>query len=156
MAIELRVLSGARAGQAQSFTQRRVVAGRDPSCDLCFDMTHDLDVSARHAELRERGGSWIVRDSGSTNGTYVNHVRLETGSVRALRSGDVIGFGANGPTVSVEFARVAPKTVMSRLPTGERVAIAVKEQTRGLKLALVLAIVVIAALIVGIAWAKAR
>ncbi len=156
MPIELRVLTGARAGQAQSFTQRRVVAGRDATCDFCFDMTHDLDVSARHAELRERSGSWIVRDSGSTSGTYVNQTRLGTGAVHALRSGDVIGFGEHGPTVSVAFVRAVPKAVMTRLPTGQRVAIEVKKQTRGLRLALVLAVVVIVALVAGIAWVRIR
>ena len=155
MPIELRILTGARAGQLQSFTQKRVVAGRAPTCDLCFDMTHDLDVAARHAELRERSGSWILRDSGSASGTYVNQTRLGTGAVHALRSGDVIGFGEHGPTVSVAFARALPKAVVSRLPTGERVAIAVKQQTRGLRAALVVAVVVIAALI-AIVWLSRR
>ena len=88
MPIELRIRTGARAGQTESFDQPVVVIGRDASCDLRFDATRDLDVSARHAEVRAShdGTGWLVRDAGSTNGTYVNGTRLGAGRAHALRS----------------------------------------------------------------------
>jgi S1-C subfamily serine protease len=149
MQIELRILSGARAGQMESFDAPVVTAGRDASCELRFDAAHDLDVSARHAELRaaHEGAGYVVRDSGSTNGTYVNGQRLAAGAAHVLRTGDIIGFGAHGPTVVVRITATGevPKTALSRPSTTRRIAVAVRQQTRRLRVALGAAIVLIVA-----------
>ncbi|HTQ45953.1 MAG TPA: FHA domain-containing protein, partial [Polyangiaceae bacterium] len=42
----------------------------------------DPTVSRVHCELRVRSGSVVVRDCGSTNGTFVEGVRLREGEVR--------------------------------------------------------------------------
>ena len=55
------LLAGAAGG--------RLVLGRSPGCQLVFD---DDTVSRRHAELRMFDGRWILRDLGSSNGTWVN------------------------------------------------------------------------------------
>ena len=55
------LLAGAAGG--------RLVLGRSPGCQLVFD---DDTVSRRHAELRMTDGRWILRDLGSSNGTWVN------------------------------------------------------------------------------------
>ena len=58
-------------------------------------MINDENVSRRHAEVRPSGGSWIVRDLGSTNGVKVNGRRitgpspLEPGARIALGTADV-------------------------------------------------------------------
>ena len=149
MRIELRILSGARAGQMESFDAPVVTAGRDPSCDLRFDAAHDLDVSARHAELRaaREDAGYVLRDSGSTNGTYVNGQRLADGAAHVLRTGDIIGFGAHGPTVVVRIGATGevPKTALWRPSTTRRIAVAVRQQTRRLRIALGAAIVLIVA-----------
>ncbi|MFD5424794.1 DUF1707 and FHA domain-containing protein [Streptomyces sp. NPDC127084] len=62
--------------------------GRDPSNGL--RLSHE-SVSRLHAELSLRGGLWVLRDLGSTNGTTVNDRRV-TGSV-VVQAGDVVGFG---------------------------------------------------------------
>src|SRR5579884_847159 len=41
----------------------------------------DPTVSRVHCELRVRSGSVVVRDCGSTNGTYVEGVRLREGEI---------------------------------------------------------------------------
>jgi FHA domain/Domain of unknown function (DUF1707) len=51
----------------------RLVLGRAPGCQLVFS---DDTVSRRHAELRFHEGRWIVRDLGSSNGTWVNGRRV--------------------------------------------------------------------------------
>src|SRR5947209_10924802 len=51
----------------------RFVLGRSRDCDLTLD---DANVSRRHAELRNEGGTWIVADLGSTNGVKVNGRRV--------------------------------------------------------------------------------
>jgi ABC-type multidrug transport system ATPase subunit len=48
--------------------------GRDPSADIVLT---DDRVSWRHAELRLEDGSWVLVDSGSTNGTFVGTRRVE-------------------------------------------------------------------------------
>ncbi len=101
MTIELRVLSGARNGQQDRFGKSVVTLGRHPLCDFRFDPTEDLDVSARHAELRMAGGRVTVRDTGSTNGTWVNGVRVSR--ERDLANGDVVSLGEMGPRVEVRI-----------------------------------------------------
>ena len=148
MRIELRILSGARAGQTESFDAPIITAGRDASCSLRFDPSSDLDVSAHHAELRaaHEGAGYVVRDSGSTNGTYVNGQLLANGAAHVLRTGDVIGFGAHGPTVVARLLTTAGRpAVVHRPSTTRRIAVAVRRQTRGLRIALGTAIVLVVA-----------
>ena len=73
------LLAGAAGG--------RLVLGRSPGCQLVFD---DDTVSRRHAELRMADGRWILRDLGSTNGTWVNGRQVFEAEVVP---GDVIQLG---------------------------------------------------------------
>lgn len=50
----------------------------------------DPSVSRNHALLDVRNGELIVKDAGSTNGTYINGDRVQ---LRALRAGDRVAFG---------------------------------------------------------------
>jgi hypothetical protein len=65
----------------------RFVIGRSRECDLVID---DPNVSRQHAELRKDGGTWTIRDLGSTNGIKLNGRRSEGGS---LSPGDEITLG---------------------------------------------------------------
>jgi hypothetical protein len=71
--------------------------GRSRSCDVVLD---DANVSRRHAEVRPRGGGWIVADLGSTNGVAVNGVRIE--QAHALKPGDRIELGTSVLTFEIE------------------------------------------------------
>ena len=51
----------------------RLLLGRAPTCQLVFA---DDTVSRRHAELRLVEGRWMLRDLGSSNGTWVNGRRV--------------------------------------------------------------------------------
>jgi S1-C subfamily serine protease/pSer/pThr/pTyr-binding forkhead associated (FHA) protein len=107
MGVELRITSGARAGARERFDKSVITIGRHPMNDLRFDAEKDLDVSARHAELRSSDGRHLLRDLGSTNGTFVNGERLD--GERALFEGDTVRFGAAGPQVT--FHAVDASTV---------------------------------------------
>lgn len=48
------------------------------------------EVSGQHAEIRCKSSGWTVVDSGSTNGTTVNNVRLTPGREYPLRFGDMV------------------------------------------------------------------
>ena len=101
MTLELRVLSGARAGTVEQFEKSVVSIGRHPLSDLRFDPQQDLDVSTRHAELRGVEGVWTLHDERSTNGTFVNGERVD--GTRVITDGDRITFGASGPLVQVRI-----------------------------------------------------
>ena len=71
--------------------------GRSRQCDLMLD---DPNVSRTHAEVRARGGSWVLTDLGSTNGTRLNGRRVEGSEV--LKPGDKIELGASQITFELE------------------------------------------------------
>jgi FHA domain/Domain of unknown function (DUF1707) len=64
-----------------------LVIGRSSACQIVLG---DDTVSRRHAELRYEDGRWLMRDLGSSNGTYVNGRLVTEAEVRA---GDVIDLG---------------------------------------------------------------
>lgn len=93
----LHVLTGARAGLRCPLSADFATLGRHPGSDLAFDAEKDTDVSARHAAVFRQGPGYVVRDLGSTNGTWVNGARVR--SDQALEPGDRIRLGARGPEV---------------------------------------------------------
>ncbi len=102
MKAKFTVISGARAGQTSVFSQSYICIGRHPQCELQFDPDKDLDVSSRHAAVSLEGMLYVLRDLGSTNGTFVNGHRLSADHV--LASKDVVRFGTAGP--EVEFSAI--------------------------------------------------
>jgi hypothetical protein len=94
---QFKFLSGARAGQVETFQKGYLGIGRHPLSDVRFDAERDLDVSSRHAAIMAKSEGFVLQDLGSKNGTYVNGQRIE--GDRLLKDGDVIGFGAKGPAL---------------------------------------------------------
>src|SRR5438876_940920 len=91
MRIELRILSGARAGQSEVFDQPSILIGRKPSSDLRFDTHLDLDALAiaaywfghREATLQVAELSKMVAQSESTS--KLLHARTsDTGFANAI------------------------------------------------------------------------
>ncbi len=88
--------------------------GRDPQSDIVLS---DDRVSWQHAALRIDNGSWILEDSGSTNGTYVGANRVNRVDIK----GDcTIRFGhpVDGPvmTCSAVGAGQRPATAVVATP----------------------------------------
>ena len=50
-------------------------------------------VSRVHADIRVEGDTFYIEDTGSCNGTYINHNPLAKGNRHRLRSGDRIALG---------------------------------------------------------------
>ena len=71
--------------------------GRSRQSDIVLE---DPNVSRRHAEIRPRGGSWVLTDLGSTNGSRVNGRRVEGSEV--VRPGDEIELGSTLLTFELE------------------------------------------------------
>jgi hypothetical protein len=76
---------------------RGATLGRSRDCDIVVD---DANVSRQHAELRPRGGGWVLSDLGSTNGTRLNGRSIQAPEV--VRPGDEIELGASLITFELE------------------------------------------------------
>ena len=80
-------LQGAQRGEL--FTLQPVTKiGTDPKSTIVLT---DKFMSTSHAEIKAEGGMWILRDVGSTNGTYVNNKRVDR---HELVDNDFIKFGS--------------------------------------------------------------
>src|SRR5262245_54778246 len=86
--IRLKGISGEVKGKAWESTNV-LRAGRLGTLEIVLD---DSSVSRRHAEVRQADTGWWVRDLESTNGTYVNGVRLGPAE-RQLHPRDIVQFG---------------------------------------------------------------
>ena len=76
-------------------------AGRHPDADIFLD---DVTVSRRHVEFRRTPLSFEVVDTGSLNGTYVNHDRVDS---VGLKSGNEVQIGKFRLTFYLSPARAA-------------------------------------------------
>ena len=79
---------------------RRLNVGRGTDNNLYLNHS---SVSKIHAALKmDKLGTLLVADTGSTNGTHINGVRIPYGEARPIADGDVVAFGE----VEVRFRRV--------------------------------------------------
>jgi hypothetical protein len=67
-----------------------ITIGRSRQCEVVLD---DPNVSRQHAEIRPRGGSWVLTDLGSTNGSSINGRRINGPEV--VKPGDEIEIGTS-------------------------------------------------------------
>ena len=114
MKIRLHQTFGAHAGRTRDFDQDAITLGRLPTSDVAFDPHADLDASGTHAEIRREGGVWVLRDTGSRNGTLVAGRVVQR---HELADGDEIEFGTGGPRIRVEIvAAPRPMGTMAATP----------------------------------------
>lgn len=74
--------------QPRSYQQLEIFVGREGGCDLVLQ---DSTVSGRHARFIYRQGQWWLEDLNSTNGTFLNQLRLTEPMV--ITTGDEIRCG---------------------------------------------------------------
>jgi hypothetical protein len=85
--------------------QRRILIGRDPGCgELARHLHADLKVSRLHAMLTPVADGILLRDIGSSNGTYVDARALPYAGARMLHEDAELRFGGD-LTVQLAFAR---------------------------------------------------
>jgi hypothetical protein len=85
---QLRMRRGPLPGQTFPLAGEKTYIGRDQGNDIAID---DPEVSRRHAGITRGPSGYSIEDLGSTNGTFVNGIRIT--SPQALRDGDIIGLG---------------------------------------------------------------
>jgi hypothetical protein len=88
--ITLIMRKGPQPGQQFTFIQDIVALGRRDDNDVVIDSPQ---ISRRHASLSWEEDTFVLRDLGSANGTFLNAVRVT--EPHALREGDVIGLGSD-------------------------------------------------------------
>ena len=113
-----------RLTEMQLSQTRVMTIGRQAGVYLLID---EGSVSRRHAEVAPRFiegnsfGQYVLRDLGSSYGTFVNDQRLEPGSIAILKQGDRIRFG-NKVTYTFQVHFVAQQarrlTTLHELATG--------------------------------------
>ncbi len=84
----LTCVTGADVGVVFPLAFGESVLGRSDEVDVRL---HDRSVSRHHARLVKRGRDFLVEDLRTTNGIYVNGLKVK--GFRALESGDVIELG---------------------------------------------------------------
>jgi len=88
--------TGGQLGNRYTIGEKGLIIGRDPAqCDIVI---LDANVSRVHAWVTAKKGEVVIIDRGSTNGTYVNHIRVEHAT---LHPGDIIQMGRKCNTALV-------------------------------------------------------
>ena len=85
--LTLLVLQGPDKGRRFELPDEPVLIGRDSRQLPITDQT----VSRRHAELLPSDGDWVLRDLGSSNGSYINGGRVD--NRQTLKLGDQVRVG---------------------------------------------------------------
>jgi len=118
---------------------RPMIVGRAPSSDIPIV---DPTISRRHAELHSTDKGFVVRDLGSSNGTFVNGSRVDTGRAAP---GDLISFGKVGFRLGLSGEDVAAQqpvpqltptqssTILRQMPPREREAAPPTEVRRSIR-----------------------
>jgi diguanylate cyclase (GGDEF)-like protein len=114
----LTFLSGARPGQLIPIEAGELTVGRTDDATLRID---DDSLSRKHARFFTLLGAYYVQDLQSTNGTFVDGVRitqpvkLEDGNRIQLGLSTVLRFGLTDKTVVEEAKRLYEATVRDKL-----------------------------------------
>ncbi len=85
---ELVVTEADGASRTYPMTQEPLQIGRSDTCQVVLADTY---ASQMHARVYPKDGEWFVEDLGSTNGTYLNRVKVSHPS--AVGAGDEIRIG---------------------------------------------------------------
>lgn len=88
---QLIVQKGENSGEIYPLIASTLTIGRDPMCDIIF---RDPEVSRQHIRLTRTEWGYQVQELGSTNGTFVDDVRLQ-GTAVALQHHQQLMLGSN-------------------------------------------------------------
>lgn len=146
----LRAESGPLAGQSFALDRSPFSIGRSADNDL---VVPDTSVSRRHAGLELQGDRWLVRDLGSSNGTFLNHQAM-TGSPQPLRSGDLVGIGDSVFVFTTQIRQVPQAQTRPSQPVASRQQRSVWIITAVVAVVLVIVIVAAVLLVGGLTGKK--
>jgi hypothetical protein len=128
--MQLVVQSGSEPGRVYEVTSpgQRLIVGRQSGNDI---VVPDEQVSRKHAQIEERGGTLVITDMDSSNGTFVNGTRIS--STMQLRNGDMVqvgttvmkvvdagGNGDAGATMRINTSEVAASAAADAMAGGQQ------------------------------------
>jgi len=85
--IRLVCKAGPHSGEIWELVKESITIGRDANCDVSLN---DPKISRVHCEIHLTGDEFIFTDNNSTNGSYVNNIKI---SEKAIKYGDKITVG---------------------------------------------------------------
>lgn len=143
---------GPRAGDEVPIRQPVARIGRAKQNEIVID---DDSISASHARLEFDHGSWLLTDLRSTNGTFVESVRLAPEVPTPLAYGSTVRFGgvrlhfrpveqADPAAARAEYTPPPPRTRLAEESTGFRLPVWV--------VVLLLLLIILAIVIFGWVW----
>jgi ABC-type multidrug transport system ATPase subunit/pSer/pThr/pTyr-binding forkhead associated (FHA) protein len=115
---KLVVVEGPEPRREYGLVQATTLIGREPDLHIVLAAP---GISRRHARVIRRGDEYLLEDTGSSNGTFINGERI-TDAV-PLRSGDNVSFGRLvtmqflGPAGDATEVRVLPEEQLASPPT---------------------------------------
>jgi pSer/pThr/pTyr-binding forkhead associated (FHA) protein len=113
-------ITGAYRGNEYFIDKDEFVIGRASDCDL---MVNENTISGRHAKINKVGDHFEISDLKSTNGTYVNGVRIDR---KPIRTDDKIKIDV------IEFRYINPaevsRTVIAQAPDFSAQRTMIREQ----------------------------
>lgn len=104
MTWKLQAITGEITGQEIS-VDRDMLVGRHQDADVLLQAA---EISRRHAALLLKDQALWVQDLNSSNGTFVNDIRIE--QEKQLHDGDIVQFA------SFKFSVLAPAQIIMELP----------------------------------------
>lgn len=107
MKVSLVVASGVHQGKVIPVTTQQFLIGRDPQCQL---RPASQSISKQHCILIVRNKSVILKDFGSTNGTFLNEEQIEADVEIVIKSGDRVRVGPLDFTVQIVLPRPSDST----------------------------------------------
>ncbi|MCG6117699.1 MAG: FHA domain-containing protein [Aquimonas sp.] len=116
----LRGVSGAAFGKTYAVASAQVI-GRHHECDIAIASE---EISRRHAQVKPSTDGLMVEDLGSSNGTYINGQRVQSG---LLRNGDELRLDAIRFMLVVpgqEIPKTSASAPAARGDSGRRAAVA--------------------------------
>lgn len=121
MKLSLVVAQGVHTGKVIPVTGTEFLIGRDPQCHL---RPASPAISKQHCAIAVHDGKVFVRDSGSTNGTFINGEQVA--GEREVKSGDRLKVGPLEFDLRIEagVAPVAPAAAPAAKPVAKKVAAA--------------------------------
>ena len=117
--LELCVVGGLNAARVLPISDGDYTLGRDRQCDVVFD---DQSVSRRHCVISVISGTAMIKDTGSTGGTWLNNERIQPHASFSLTPTSIVEIGAQQVVVRprvVDDRSMAVDPVRTASPVGE-------------------------------------
>ena len=122
----------AELGGKQFELHGSMTIGRSQESDICIAL---IGMSRRHATITVSEEGLLIEDLKSSNGTYINDTRVETG---VAHNGDVLGFDTlkftvSGPEIDLYSDKTSVRSVSPQLNTPPKGPTAIDKQKLVLK-----------------------